>query len=436
MNDNDDVRRPFVFLAVVVLGLGLGVFALSWYASAPVMSIELVCLLLAALISENYTVDTPGYTISLSYPLTLATLVLCGPTAALIVAGFSSTNVRDIRLYAWEVSAYNTGQILLSTWFAGWAYGILGGRVLLASGMPFGRADFPQMLLPLLASVFAMSLANFAFACLGLAVRNGQSITSVLESVGWLPWGQVALGLVGFMMAQVMSLNVAAFVFLIFPLLVARQFYQRYISLQSAYTDTIRSLIGALEAKDPYTRGHSERVAEYAVVLGQACGLDDRELSELEQAALLHDLGKLALPGSLLRKQDKLTDEEWGFIREHPSVGADMVKRIPPLRKLGNAVLCHHERLDGSGYPGRLTGEDLPIAARILAIADSYDAMTSDRPYRPGLSTDAAIAELERCAPGQLDGALVAKFIFRIPETIGRPDTPAATNAVNGRGVA
>jgi len=232
-----------------------------------------------------------------------------------------------------------------------------------------------------------MSLANFAFACLGLAVRNKQSLTSLLKSVGWLPWGQVALGMVGFMMAQVMSINVAAFGFLIFPLLVARQFYQRFISLQSAYTDTIRSLIGALEAKDPYTRGHSERVAEYAVLLGQTHGLDARELSELEKAALLHDLGKLALPGSLLRKQDKLTDEEWDSIREHPAVGAEMIQRIPPLRPLGDTVLRHHERLDGSGYPGKLTGPELPLEARILAIADSYDAMTSDRPYRPGLDT-------------------------------------------------
>ena len=106
--------------------------------------------------------------------------------------------------------------------------------------------------------------------------------------------------------------------------------------------------------------------------------MHEREVSELEKAALLHDLGKLALPGALLRKQDRLSDDEWDSIREHPAVGAEMVGRIPPLRRLGDTVLRHHERLDGSGYPGRLTSQELSLAARILAIADSYDAMTSD----------------------------------------------------------
>jgi putative nucleotidyltransferase with HDIG domain len=211
-----------------------------------------------------------------------------------------------------------------------------------------------------------------------------------------------------------MAIDPAAFAFFIFPLLVARQFYERFSALKSAYADTIRSLVGALEAKDPYTRGHSERVAEYAVLIAQAAGLDSKSVSELEYAALLHDLGKIALPGDLLRKPGKLNEEEWEAIRGHPGVGAAMVRRIPPLRKHADTVNRHHERLNGSGYPDGLHESDLSTAARILAIADSFDAMTSSRPYRAGLSREAAISELRRCSPEELDTDLVEVFVQAI----------------------
>jgi HD-GYP domain-containing protein (c-di-GMP phosphodiesterase class II) len=203
-------------------------------------------------------------------------------------------------------------------------------------------------------------------------------------------------------------------VFFIFPLLVARQFYQRFSAMKSAYVDTIRSLIGALEAKDPYTRGHSERVAEYSVLIGRAAGMDSRSLTDLEYAALLHDLGKIALPGPLLRKPGKLDDAEWSAIKGHPGVGASMVRRIPPLKKLADTVSRHHERLDGTGYPEGLSAGELAMSTRILAIADSFDAMTSNRPYRPGLTREAAIAELRRCSPHQLDADLVEVFVQQI----------------------
>jgi putative nucleotidyltransferase with HDIG domain len=236
-------------------------------------------------------------------------------------------------------------------------------------------------------------------------------LADVLDSVGLLPVGQVAFGVIGYIIAQVLAASPWAFVLFVFPLLVARQFYQRFSALKSAYTDTIRSLVGALEAKDPYTRGHSERVAKYAVIIGEASGLDSRALYDLEHAALLHDVGKLALPGVLLRKTGQLTDDEWIAVKNHPTTGAQMVQRIPPLRRLAKAVEQHHERLDATGYPFGLDGDGLSAAARILAVADSFDAMTSDRPYRRGLSYEDAIAELIRCSPGQLDREVVRTFI-------------------------
>lgn len=412
MNGNDGVRRPFLYLTVVVLTLGIAAFVFSWMKSPPIFSAEFAFLLVAGLISENFAVEMGEYSFSIAYPLVLAALILCGPTPALILAIATSVNLIDVRNLHWSVTVFNIGQLLFSSALAAGAYVALGGRVLLASGIgPFGASDFPAAFVPLLATAVAGSVGNIALASLGVSVKSGERIGNVLESVGWLPIGQLALGVVGFTIAQVMAINIAAFLFFIFPLLVARQFHQRFLSLHSVFTDTIRSLIGALEAKDPYTRGHSERVAKYAVLLGRALAFEPRELGDLEKAALLHDLGKLALPGELLRKVGRLEPHEWDEIRRHPSNGAEMISKIPPLRRLAEPVLCHHERLDGSGYPNGLRGAELSSFARILAIADSYDAMTSDRPYRRGFSRLEAATELRRCAGIQLDSAYVEAFI-------------------------
>lgn len=416
LTDQSGVRRPFAILSWLVASAGIGALALSWVVYPPEFSLYFVFLLAAALISENYTVVMGGYSFSIAYPLTIAALVLCGPTPALILAASSSVNIYDLRTLPRSVNLFNLGQLLVSIALSGWVYVGLGGRVLISAGVAteWSSADFPGFLLPLLAVAVVSALGNVALASLGVAARTGEKLSDVLESVGWLPAGQVAFGAIGFIIAQVMAIAPAAFVFFIFPLLVARQFYQRFSAMKSAYVDTIRSLIGALEAKDPYTRGHSERVAEYSVLIGRAAGMDSRSLADLEYAALLHDLGKIALPGPLLRKPGKLDDAEWSAIKGHPGVGASMVRRIPPLKKLADTVSRHHERLDGTGYPEGLSASELATSTRILAIADSFDAMTSNRPYRPGLTREAAIAELRRCSPHQLDADLVEVFVQQV----------------------
>jgi putative nucleotidyltransferase with HDIG domain len=222
---------------------------------------------------------------------------------------------------------------------------------------------------------------------------------------------QFTLAGLGFLLAQVLAISALALPLFFAPLAVARQFYLRYAGLKTAYVDTIRSLVGALEAKDPYTRGHSERVSEYAVALGEAMGLDSRALERLEYAALLHDIGKLAVPSAILVKPGRLEADEMEQIRAHPDRGADMIRRIPPLRDLAQSVVQHHEWFNGSGYPERRPGEELSGAAKILSVADSFDAMTTTRAYRRALSLDEAIAELIRGAGTQFDGDVVKVFI-------------------------
>ncbi|HEY8370560.1 MAG TPA: HD domain-containing phosphohydrolase [Thermodesulfobacteriota bacterium] len=173
----------------------------------------------------------------------------------------------------------------------------------------------------------------------------------------------------------------------------------------------VKVLAAALESKDAYTHGHSQRVAHYAAILGQDLGLSDRELRDLQIGSFLHDIGKVGVCEQYIKKQGRLTPEEWAVVRAHPEKGAEL---IAPLR-LGPAVVSavrhHHERIDGRGFPDRLGGSDLSVTARIVCIADAYDAMTSDRPYRRALSRDAARQELKRCAGTQFDLDFVERFL-------------------------
>jgi diguanylate cyclase (GGDEF)-like protein/putative nucleotidyltransferase with HDIG domain len=182
--------------------------------------------------------------------------------------------------------------------------------------------------------------------------------------------------------------------------------YARHNGLSAIY-----ALVSTVEAKDPYTYGHSRKVNTYAVALAEAVGLSPEEVSRVSTAALLHDIGKIGVPDKVLNKKGKLTKEEWEAIKSHPRLGATIVGNIPNLAPCVSTILHHHEKWDGSGYPEGLKGEQISIEARILAIADSFEAMSAARPYRPALCAEKVITELRRGAGSQFDPRLVEVFI-------------------------
>lgn len=187
-----------------------------------------------------------------------------------------------------------------------------------------------------------------------------------------------------------------------------------YQMLKDPNAAAIQSLSAAVDAKDKYTYGHSERVTSYAVELGELFGLDHDLLDALKVAGLLHDLGKIGVPDAILNKNSGLTSDERESVQRHPSVAANILRRTPQFEQVVPSVVGHHERWDGSGYPDGLKGEQIPLMARILAIADSFDAMTSDRPYRKAMPVEAALVELKANAGKQFDPVLVELFISNI----------------------
>ena len=180
-----------------------------------------------------------------------------------------------------------------------------------------------------------------------------------------------------------------------------KQLHDKNEELERAYLDTIGILRQTVEAKDPYTRGHSDRVSEYSVLIGKKLGLDEKTLHILKIGGLFHDIGKIGIPDSILLKESKLSDEEYSQIKNHPMIGVHMLGDAAIFTDILPIVKHHHERYDGRGYPSQLVGDDIPYVARIAAVADTFDAMTSKRSYRDSLPIDVVRAEIERCSGTQ-----------------------------------
>ncbi|MGC3999021.1 MAG: response regulator [Anaeromyxobacter sp.] len=183
------------------------------------------------------------------------------------------------------------------------------------------------------------------------------------------------------------------------------------LDLEATYSQTLLTLVAALDAREHETSDHSQRVVRYTLAIARRLGLPEADLPDLGRGALLHDIGKIGVPDAILLKPDRLTQEEWTEMRKHPQVGFNILQSVSFLTRPAEMVLAHQERWDGSGYPRGLAGEEIPLFARIFALADTYDAMTSDRPYRKGLPIAAARAEVLRCAGTQFDPRCAEAFL-------------------------
>jgi diguanylate cyclase (GGDEF)-like protein len=183
--------------------------------------------------------------------------------------------------------------------------------------------------------------------------------------------------------------------------------------------DIVHSLVAVLEARDIYTHGHSQEVNKYALMLGEAIGLSHGELIYISRVALLHDIGKISISEGVLHKKGRLSEEDWEQMKNHPLQGVELISRIPSILHCKPAILHHHERWDGKGYPSSLRGKEIPLEARILSIADAFAAMVSARPYRPAKSYQEALSELKREAGKQFDPELVEKFVAEVGRLIG-----------------
>lgn len=221
----------------------------------------------------------------------------------------------------------------------------------------------------------------------------------------------VSLQVVGMLFAALWGTSPVAIPFLVVPAVTTYLAFETIKRLQGQTQDAMIAMADAIDARDPYTAQHSQRVTEIAVRIAEAHGLRAQEIDRIELAARVHDLGKIGISDAILNKPGRLEDHEWELMKAHPVIGEQLLKPYRQFRHESQIVRSHHERWDGRGYPDGLRGHEMPIGARIIAVADAYDAMTSDRPYRKALSHEVAVDEIRKGALSQFDPQVVASFL-------------------------
>jgi putative nucleotidyltransferase with HDIG domain len=322
-------------------------------------------------------------------------MVISGLTAVIVEAFVRRKPVSRI----W----FNTAQYMLAAGLAGGVYRGLGGRV--------GIESFSFGFLPFLAAVIVFFLVNFGSVSLAVAAAGGMSFR---ESWAKVVGGSLLYDLFSSSLALLLAYLYVKFEFiglgvLVVALFFVRHMYQMNLQVEQVNRELLELMVKAIEARDPYTSGHSVRVAEYARSVARELGLSTKQVDHIATAALLHDVGKIYEDFALiLRKEGRLTPEERMTMQTHPVRSAELVGTIGALRgAVQAAIRHHHENFDGTGYPDGLSGDQIPIGARIIMIADTIDAMTTDRPYRVAMSLGRAIEELDKYAGHQFDPRLV-----------------------------
>jgi HD domain len=389
-----------------VIAAGVIVLAAGPYTSLNWSQVAVLGLLLVACESAATLVSARGLAWSANTMASLAAVVLCGPVGAAVVSCGTLFGLR--RGPSLVQRLFNTAMYALSAYLAGRAFLAFGGH----PGTP-GPSSFPGIIGPFAAAAVVHVMVNFLLlnAVFWLTREPGNAIGRVgLDFKLWVT--DLGYGAFGVLIAALWSvLGPFTPVLVLIPVLVARWAVAQFAAQQRAYEATVSALCQAVETKDFYTRGHSERVSRGAVMIATEIGMRPERVGAIRYAGMLHDVGKLGVPTSVLQKRGSLTDDEYAAIQLHPMRGLDMVREIGFLDEALAGIMHHHERIDGRGYPMGLAGDEIPEFARVLGVADAFDAMTSDRSYRGARPIPEAIAELRKWAGKQFDPAFVDAFL-------------------------
>jgi len=359
---------------------------------------------LLALITDSLPVKLPkGGNVSVTLAVACASIILFGPAVSAYALIFSELST-TIGRRPWYKVAFNVSQITLAAGLSGMVYLYMGGHL--------GSVDLYHFL-PYIGAAITYVAINCTAVSLVVSMSERTSIYGVwLTNIRWLIPNLIMLAPVGLLMAKVYSYIGPAGVTLFFvPLLFARFIFKSFMETREVFMNTLEALAHVLDAKDKYTWGHSDRVAQYAVELARQLKLPEDQIEVIHHMALLHDVGKIGVSDELLTRVGCLSDHEFDLIKLHPVIGANILNEISYHGAEPEFIRHHHEKYDGSGYPDCLRGEEISLGARIITLADSFDAMTSDRSYRKKMSIEEALMEIRRCKGVHFDPILAEDFI-------------------------
>lgn len=397
-------------LVAIVIGAGAAVLALV-SAAAP-DDVDLVRIgfwIAVTVLSAALPIKLPGGVLASTTTTPIIAAVfdsaLPNPVALCWIALVGTTDIRDLRRQTafWPIGTlYNHFAYVLGA-FAAWA-------AVQAIATTPGAPDEPvQVFLQILSAGLAFSAVNFLLSVLAASFRTrqpigrvwSQSISNVLPAL----FAQVPLG---WLMAQVaVKVGLWAALVVIIPLQLARYSLSKYTDIRDLFFGTVSALSQAIDAKDGFTRGHADRVSRIAGAIAREIGLPERQIEQIELAAMLHDIGKIGVEDRILMKPSRLDAEETQAMRRHSQYGASILEPSAALRPLVPMVLHHHESYDGSGYPDGLKGDEIPLGSRVIIVADAYEAMTSDRIYRKAIGHERAMEQLQKYKGVQFDPRMV-----------------------------
>jgi diguanylate cyclase (GGDEF)-like protein/putative nucleotidyltransferase with HDIG domain len=438
----------------VICVLGFGVLALEGARIDPSHKAELLFFLALVAVTSTWRVHLAGKlgTLSVGFAIVYAMLLILGMSEAVLggAVGALTGTLRSTRTGKFQPLhriLFGIASLSLTAWIAGHIYLALGGAKTI---------DPRQLLTPVSASTAVYFFVNTLLVAVPVALSRRESISQTWR--GLFLWTAPSY-YAGTFCAVLMSifyhrLGFAAMVFIIPPLYIVLYSYRLYIEkmqqemkhiaalkesserLSELYLSTVHSLVAAIDAKDRYTRHHSSRVQQYAIIIGEQMELSKDSMEAIRTGGLLHDVGKLGVPDFILSKPASLTPDEVRRVQEHPVLGYEILKPLPFPWDVLPVVRSHHERYDGKGYPDGLAGEEIPQVARVLAVADVYDAVTSERPYRKAWSHEKAVAYIRDAAGTQFDPQVVEAFLQvqeRVRQVkqnvpIGESNTTASSN--------
>jgi putative nucleotidyltransferase with HDIG domain len=398
-------------IIVPVLGGALLVFLSVSLARDPELKVieGIIFFFALTLIAAQSPVQLPrGGIMSVAFAVDYACIVIYGPAVAAWVAVLTALIL--LRKSPWYKITFNAGQLVLTVGLAGLVYGWSGGRFVAMSDVHISlRYSGPAIIL----SGLTYTLVNSFAVAIAVALKERRQLLGTWRvGFGWMGPRYLALAPFGVLMAmvyQVPDLRYIGVALFLLPLFWARYAFKGYIDMRDVHQQTVDALAHALEAYDAYTEDHSDYVSRLAEKVAQHMGFPETRMEALLFAARLHDIGKFVME-PVLNKTEKLTEDDWALIKQHPAEGQRIVAAIEVQPGAASIVRATHERPDGTGYPDGLQGHQIDIAASIIAVADAYHAMISDRAYRPAMPDHAAIAELTRGAGSQFDAEVVRAF--------------------------
>lgn len=424
--------KVYSFVAFIVLAAA-GAMASGYLLEAPYISITAFLAFGGLAFALEYSSATLSHEAkgSVVFIVLIAVGILFGPTLAAIVAGIPLVLAQALQRRGPVRLLFNVAQRVLSISVAVQVYMLLGGAV------PFRRLEVDGLAF-LVLSLFFFGINSLSVATV-IALDRGKPVSEIWSSISKGPFVyDVAASFAAVLVAWAYSHFGGLGLFgVIVPVVIIRSVYMLYHRLEAQSREMLELMVKAIEARDPYTSGHSVRVSAMSRAIATEMKLPFDRVEEIATAALLHDVGKIHEKfAPVLRKEARLTEEEHKLLQEHPVKSAELVGVISGFRgAIQTSVRSHHERWDGNGYPDRLKGDEIPLGARIITVADTVDAMRTDRPYRPAASYEETVAELERCRGAQFDptiidvalGSMVVRAMIAAPQDVrGLPEVVPA----------